>query len=189
MAYTARIAFVVALAVYCVGFLGLAAAVNKDNLHGLVKRGTGVGELDPDVHSTHYNRRLGYGCGNNICYSPSCKVGWHDTHGCSSQYEIGGICDSPLIYGEVHKKVCGDAWMIVCNYTPDFIATFVWNGAYQLTVTNTKKSNLSAGFSSSDGHSCKYGMLLSNDYRGSFKCIDLKNDYRSMMDGIPYDGC
>lgn len=79
--------------------------------------------------------------------------------------------------------------MIVCSYTNDYIATFVWNGAYQLTVTNTKKSNLSAGFSSDKGHSCKYGMLLTNNYRGSFKCGDLISDYRNMMSNIPYDGC
>lgn len=189
MVYTARLAFFVALAVYCVGFLGLAAAVNEDNLHSLAKRGSGVGQLDSGVHSVHYNKRQGFGCGNNICYSPSCKVGWQDTHGCSSQYEVGNICDSSYIFGHVHKKVCGNAWMTICSYTKDYIATFVWNGAHQLTVTTTKKSNLSAGFSSNNGHSCKYGMLLNNNYRGSFKCGDLIKAYKGMMGKIPYDGC
>ena len=186
MVYTTKITLLVAAAMQVTNNL-VSAAVSS---HSIDKRGTGVGELDPNTSSTLWNKKKGFGCGNNICYSPACTLGYVDSRGCQASYEIGGICDEEFIYAQIFKEFCGkDAWAKICHYTNDYIAVFVWNGIYQLSATTTKQTNLGADFNHDNGHSCKYGMLLSNDYHGSFNCEDLVNDYRSMLDTIPYDGC
>ncbi|KAK2601623.1 hypothetical protein QQS21_004858 [Conoideocrella luteorostrata] len=196
MNYSIKFNFLLAVAVICAVYIVVVTGtatprvVANNTLRTIAKRGNSVGELDEGTSSSMYNNQTAFQCGFKVCFSPTCIASWADTHGCKDSNQIDGICADIRDFSNTpYKEICGDSWMMVCEYTDAYIATFLWNGQRQLSATATKRDKLDTGYNSDAGKSCKYGMLVSDKYTGSFLYQDLLDNFRSMLDTIPVEGC